>query len=114
MHYIHLYFTRRKLFRKVTTFKILTGQSKIREWTRESLLDKTFTTVKGKGWLEKTPNNIPLHKMYTKLSLVKKHREFDDKITTERLSDISEVLLGQDAECPSSLRVLASGELKGR
>ena len=95
----------------VMIFMILTGHSQIREWTRESLLDKTFTTVKGKIWLEKTSNSIPLDKMYTKLSLVKKQREFDDKTTTEPLSDISQVLRGQDAESKSSLRILASGIL---
>ena len=66
------------------------GVKEIKEWTKESLRAKPFSTAKGKLWTE-TPSSIPLEKIYTKLSWLKKRKE-EHVIVKEELSDITELL----------------------
>ena len=74
------------------------GASRIRDWTKESLREKPFSTVKGKIWTE-TPSSIPLDKIFTKLQWVKKNREtygteMEETYGTEmeELDDITQIL----------------------
>ena len=84
------------------------GLEEIQEWTKESLMEKPFCTAKGKIWTE-TPSSIPIDKIYTKLKWVTKSRETYG-VQTEELSDITELLSGQQAEGNRSFRILVQGE----
>ena len=66
------------------------GTEEIKKWTKESLRAKPFSTAKGKIWTE-TPSSIPLKKIYTKLSWLKKRKE-DQVVVKEELLDINELL----------------------
>ena len=83
---------------------IFSGLQTIRKWTKESLLEKPFSTAKGKIWTE-NPSDTPLDDIYTKLRLVKKTRS-KDRIKIEELSEFTQ-LLSQEMDGP--VRVLATG-----
>ena len=83
---------------------IFSGLQAIRKWTKESLLEKPFSTAKGKIWTE-TPSNTPLDEIYTKLCLLKKTRS-KDTVKTEELSEFTQLLI-QENDGP--VRILATG-----
>ena len=83
---------------------IFSGLQTIKEWTKESLLEKPFCTAKGKIWTE-TPSDTPLDEIYTNLRLVKKTRS-KDTVKTEELSEFTQ-LLSQENDGP--VRILATG-----
>ena len=75
---------------KPRDYYIYVGAHQIQDWTKESLREKPFSTVKGKIWTE-TPSSIPLDKIFTKLQWVKKNRETYGT-ETEELDDITQIL----------------------
>ena len=74
----------------LTKFIFETGREQIQQWTKESLQEKPFCTIKGKMWTD-IPDNIPLEKIYTELQLMEKNEQPSGVKKTE-LSNVAELL----------------------
>ena len=81
----------------------------IKEWTKESLREKPFSTAKGKIWTEK-PSNIPLQKIFTKLCWVKLNR-LTYEVGMEEMSDVTHLLNEQHHGENRPKRILIEGEV---
>ena len=93
---------------KPRNYYIYVGAHQIQHWTKESLREKPFSTVKGKIWTE-TPSSIPLDKIFTKLQWVKKNRETYG-IEREKLDDITQILSGGQLGTNGTVRILVEGK----
>ena len=69
---------------------IFTGVKQIQQWTKESFLEKPFSTAKGQIWT-KTPSSVPLKQIFTGLQWLKKERD-GQIVKSEELSDITQLL----------------------
>ena len=86
------------------------GLQQLQTWTKESLKEKPFSTAKGKIWTE-TPSSIPLEKIYTRLRVVRKHKETFD-VRTEELSSITQLLGDNEIGQCGPVRIVAKGKNK--
>ena len=84
------------------------GLQQLQTWTKESLKEKPFSTTKGKIWTE-TPNSIPLEKIFTRLRVVKKHKETFG-VRTEELSGITQLLGEPEYGQSIPVRIIAKGK----
>ena len=87
---------------------VYVGASQIRTWTKESLREKPFSTVKGKIWTE-TPSSFHFDRMFTRLQWVKKKRETYG-IETEELDDITQILSEEKLGTNGTKRILVEGK----
>ncbi len=79
----------------------------MQELTKQSLRERPFSTVMTRLWTD-SPRKEPMEGIYTRLSVVKKHREMC-KTSTSGISDITQ-LLSEDhlsKDCPA--RILVKG-----
>ena len=97
------------MLRNSKNISSIKGVQKLQEWTKQSLRDKPFSTLKGKIWTE-TPSTVSFQKIYTKLSYAKKSREPYGPVA-ENLGDITEILEEQEFNQLSSIRILIQGKL---
>ena len=81
----------------------------IKEWTKESLREKPFSTAKGKIWTE-TPSSILLQKIFTKLCWVKLNR-LTYEVGMEEMSDVTHLLSEQHHGENRPKRILIEGEV---
>ena len=71
-------------------FILTTGLENIKNWAKQSVKEEPFSTVQSKIWTE-TPSIIPIEKIYTRLSWLKKSQK-GQTWNKEELSDITELL----------------------
>ena len=86
---------REALYFQLNMLNFLIGIRDIKQWTRESLTEKPFSTAKSKIWTE-TPNSIPLGEIYTKPCVVKKERKID-KVQPVDMVDITQIFGNSDS-----------------
>ena len=86
----------------------LIGLRQLKEWTKQSLREKPFSTAKGKIWTE-NPSSIPLKEIFTKLTWVKTCRKTHG-LEALPLCDITQLLNDEQLGVNGAVRILVVGE----
>ena len=86
----------------------LSGIKQLQQWTKESLSEKPFCTVKCRIWTE-TPVGIPFKDIFTKLKWVSRHsRTFG--LVHEDLADVTKLLNEHHLGYRGPVRILVAGK----